>query len=154
MRIYLDTCCYNRLFDETIQQRVTDEMAAVTSIINRGHLGDHLILGSDVLRLEIENTRDADRKFKLLSNFYQSVGEMIRLNDAIMDYAVKITNESNIKKMDALHLSCAKFGGAEAFLTTDDKLIRGCRKLNFSIKVCNPVSYLAEVIGNAEHRCE
>ena len=51
MKIYLDNCCYNRLFDEKTQNRIQEESDAIKQIlISR----KNFIVGSDILRSEIK----------------------------------------------------------------------------------------------------
>ena len=40
MRIYLDTCCLNRPFDDQSQDRVRSEAAAVSEILNAVRRGE------------------------------------------------------------------------------------------------------------------
>jgi len=53
--------------------------------------------------------------------------------------------------MDSLHIASAEAGHADVLLSTDDRLIRACKKLDLDVRVMNPVSYLAEVIEHDEH---
>ena len=52
-----------------------------------------------------------------------------------------------IKPRDALHLGCAVYGGADSFITCDDKLVKRAKLMQLSIQVMNPVdfSYALEV---------
>jgi hypothetical protein len=49
---------------------------------------------------------------------------------------------------DAVHLACAESGGADIFLSTDDRLIK--RAMRFSkkltVKTMNPLDWLRETI--------
>jgi hypothetical protein len=49
---------------------------------------------------------------------------------------------------DAVHLACAESGGADIFLSTDDRLIK--RAMRFSkklkVKIMNPLDWLRETI--------
>jgi len=49
---------------------------------------------------------------------------------------------------DALHLACAEEGGAEVFLTTDDRIIQLASRLSVRLRVGvnNPLTWLNEVI--------
>ena len=151
MKIYIDNCCYNRPFDDQSQQRIYDETNAIASIINRTKISGDTILGSDILRMEIKKIRDAKKRFDIESNFYQTVNEIVPVDEKIIECAKKIMSTSNVKQMDALHISSAEFGNADIFLTTDDKLIKACQNLDLKTRVLNPVYYLAEVIGNVEY---
>jgi len=48
MKLYLDTCCYNRPFDDQAQERIHIESEAVLIIIERVRQKVDTIIGSDV----------------------------------------------------------------------------------------------------------
>jgi predicted nucleic acid-binding protein len=54
------------------------------------------------------------------------------------------TSQLGFKFYDALHLAFAEAGGADIFLTTDDRLLRKAQQYRDSIKVTvgNPVIWL------------
>ena len=145
MRIYLDTCCYNRPYDDQLQIRIHDESEAVLSILHRSRATDNIILGSDVLRWEISQITDTFRRFKVLA-LYQAAKEIIPYNEDIKTQAASIQTQTSIRSLDSLHIASAAWGKADVFLTTDDRLLRACRKMSLSLRTLNPVSYLAEVI--------
>ena len=63
MRLYFDCCCYNRPFDDQSQQRIHDESEAILSLMNRCSAVRGTILGSAVLRLEIDRIGDTVKRF-------------------------------------------------------------------------------------------
>lgn len=145
MRIYLDTCCYNRPYDDQSQDRIHDESEAILSILHRSISNHCEILGSDVLEWEIGRISDPHRRFKVAA-LYRAADTHVGYDDAIKKRAAEIQSQGAIRSLDSLHIASAEQGDAQIFLTTDDKLIRACRKLALPMKVLNPVSYLAEVI--------
>ena len=52
--------------------------------------------------------------------------------------------------MDSLHVATAEAGKVDAMLTTDDKLIKFCARLNLNVKVMNPVTFLLEMAEGDE----
>jgi predicted nucleic acid-binding protein len=56
--------------------------------------------------------------------------------------------QKGIKPFDSLHLALAETGGADIFLTTDDRLLRSASKIELKTKVANPVSWFMEVTNN------
>jgi predicted nucleic acid-binding protein len=61
---------------------------------------------------------------------------------AIYVLAQRFQLEANLAAKDAIHLACAIFIQAEAFITCDDSLIRRAQRLNLSLKLANPVDYI------------
>ena len=139
MRIYLDNCCYNRLFDEKSQERVQAESDAIKNILIRSKELDNIVIGSEILISEIDRIKDTGKKLSVISLYTQVVTEMININAEIFEYAKNLMEQANIKQMDALHLSCALISNADVFLTVDDKLIKACKSLNLKMQVINPV---------------
>lgn len=147
MRLYLDCCCYNRPFDDLTQNRIHDESDAILSILNRSQTDGSIILGSQVLRMEIAKIKDLVKKAKV-QMLYQQIKDEIPFTPEIHTRALSIQQASAIHSMDSLHIASAEAGHADIFLSTDDKLVRACQRLDINVRVMNPVSYLAEVIEN------
>ncbi len=147
MRLYLDCCCYNRPFDNQSQNRIHDESEAILSLLNRSRTNHNVILDSAILRLEISQISIADKRNKV-SLLHQVATEYIPYSEAIKERAKEISAATFIHTMDALHLASAEAGKVDVFLSTDDRLIKNCKKIEFPFRVMNPVSYLAEVIEN------
>ena len=145
MRLYFDCCCYNRPFDDQSQQRIHDESEAILSLMNRCITLSGTILGSAVLRLEIDGIGDTVKREKV-RHLYRAVNEDVGYTSMVRQRAEEICQHSAIHEMDALHISSAEMGRTDVFLTTDARLIRSCRSISLRVRVMNPVSYLAEVI--------
>lgn len=145
MRLYFDCCCYNRPFDDQGQQRVHDETEAILSLITRARAGEHMIIGSTVLQMEIDNIKDTLKHEKVMA-LYGVATECVSYTQAILQRAQKLATLATIHRMDALHIASAETGGADIFITTDDKLLRACAGLALSVRVMNPVKCLAEVM--------
>jgi len=149
LKIYLDCCCYNRPFDDLLQDCVIYESNAILSIIKRATDDDsYKIMGSDILNKELNAIKNDFKKDEVLS-LYESVSIFIPHSKEIEEFAAVIRNVSSIHFKDSLHLASAEIGKADIFLTTDYKLINACQRLNLNFKVLNPVTYIAEVFTNA-----
>jgi len=61
-RLYLDSCCYNRPYDDRAQEKIHLEGEAILAIISRCKQNDYEIIGSPVLDLEIDNIGDIEKK--------------------------------------------------------------------------------------------
>jgi len=149
MRLYLDCCCYNRPFDDLTQNRIHDESDAVLSILNRSRTDGNIILGSKVLKMEIRKISDIGKQ-ENVKMLYQMASGYVPFSHDIQVRAEQIRQVSSIHNMDSLHIASAEAGKADVFLSTDDKLVRACQKLDLRVRVMNPVSYLGEVIEHDE----
>lgn len=151
MRLYLDCCCYNRPFDAIFQNDAFEESNSIISIIIRASSGNDQILGSTILDSEINKIKDLEKKFKVQA-LYKFASIYIPYTLEIQAFAKKICEKSKIHFKDSLHLASAKFGNADIFLTTDYRLIRSCKNIEFNFKIMNPINYFAEVLKNGENQ--
>ena len=144
IKIYLDSCCFNRPFDELSQDRVRLESEAVLTILNKCEIGVWDIFRSDILEDEIYRITDLFKRQKILK-LYTSTSIYIEIDDDIIRRAKEL-QKVNIKSFDALHLASAEFGGADVLLTTDKKFLNSALSSDTKIKISNPAIWLAEVL--------
>ncbi len=60
MRIYLDVCCLNRLFDDQTQERIRLGSEAVLLILERCQSGEWELIGSEAMDYEILRIPDTE----------------------------------------------------------------------------------------------
>ena len=148
MLLYLDVCCFNRPFDDQTQERVRLESEAVLLILGRCQRGEWQLVGSEAVALEINQTRDSGRKSKLLA--LANLATLHVMVDESVEARASFLVHQGLKTFDALHIACAEAGQANAFVTTDDRLIRwAVQQVDvLQVKVVNPVMWLLEAISN------
>jgi predicted nucleic acid-binding protein len=146
LKVYLDSCCFNRPFDDLSNDKVRFECEAILTIIDKGENGVWDIFKSDVLDDEFDRMTNLIKKQKVLE-LYSSASIYIEISDEIISRA-KEFHGLNIKPFDALHLASAEYGGADVLLTTDKKFLNRAVESNTKIKVSNPVIWLTEVLFN------
>ncbi len=141
IKVYLDMNIYNRPFDDQAQVRIRLETIAVFSILQHIKDGDLQLLWSFVIDYEnsLNPYEDIRQEIAQISSL---AAETIPPDEAILKSAQSFEN-MGLKPRDALHLACALKGGAEYFLTCDDKLIK--KTMNVNLKVMNPVMFVEEV---------
>ena len=145
MKIYLDNCCFNRPFDDQTQERIHLESEAILMILKMGQIGEYRIVGSDILKLEIERMHDEVKKYRV-RELYNVVGENVIYTEAIKKRAQEIMEQSNIRSFDSMHIASAETANADVMLTTDDKLEKMASKLQLKIRVMNPLKFAWEAI--------
>lgn len=146
MKIYLDVCCLNRPFDDQTQDRIHLEAEAVLAIIRRVEESSWQWVSSDAVAYEISNTPNEERQERLWS-LESRATESIELTDTILQHAEAIQS-LGFTSYDALHLASAASVNVDAFLSTDDKLLKRARRYPEEIKitVANPLAWLQEVL--------
>ena len=145
-KIYLDTCCLNRPCDDQTQERVRLESEAVLAILSRIEKGEWDWIGSDVLADEIEQTPDTQKlsRARLLSGF---IKKNIEISEAEIKRAKELQKEG-FQGFDSLHIACAESAEVDAFLSTDDRLLKLAKRLSeiLQIRVVNPLVWVEEMI--------
>lgn len=144
MKIYLDSCCLNRPFDDLRADVVRMEAEAVVSIIDRCEDGEWKFYSSDVLLDELERNPHLDRKQKAFILYRSAKGHIDITADIVA--RAKQLEKAKIGPYDALHLASAEAGTIDVFLTTDRKLINAAKRADVKVKVMNPLIWLTEVL--------
>ncbi|MDE0015013.1 MAG: PIN domain-containing protein [Candidatus Poribacteria bacterium] len=149
-KIYLDTCCLNRLFNDQTQARIHQETEAVKIILARFFTTQWQWLISTALVNEISKTPN-----KTLRTEMEMLLDLADQNVpvGIVEIARGTQLESlGFKWLDALHIACAESGRADILLTTDDRMLRRAKRfrLQLRVRVENPYTWLEE-ISKHEH---
>ena len=142
LKIYLDTCCLSRPFNDQTQDRIRRETEAIEKILKNFGTGDWHWIVSGALAFEVDNNRDVSQRIEMKSqmdNAYINVpiSEIERTRSRDLQ-------KLGFKRSDALHLACAESGNADIFLTTDDRLLRRAKRLSSKLYVRaeNPYEWL------------
>ena len=142
MRIYLDACCVCRPFDDSSIERNRIEAEAVLSVLSMVEQEKLTWIASTVLLAELSQTMEDERRENALT--------MISIADEVGSTPDRQQTEGLIslgfKPLDAMHLSAAIQSKCEAFLSTDDRLLRTARRNRDQrpLVVSNPLAFLAE----------
>ena len=144
IRIYLDTCCLGRLYDDDAQERVRLEAEAVEDVVCRIGLGEIILVVSNVLLAETKRDPSPDRQER--SQVVLDMATMyVDLDDVDMCRAKQL-HEMGFGEIDAMHIVAAEKTNCDAFLTTDDQLIRRASRYNklLQVRVINPADWVRE----------
>lgn len=143
-RIYLDSCCICRPYDEQTQSRVRCETAAIMQIISHCHNGELQWVDSAVLRFEINEISDL-KKRSVVDSLLNSMPRVAFVSvDTTEILRGKQLEALGFKDRDASHIACAESGEADIFLTTDDGVIRKAKHMGSQLRVWvdNPDTWL------------
>ncbi|MDR2592294.1 MAG: PIN domain-containing protein [Chitinispirillales bacterium] len=139
--IYLDTCCYSRLFDGKTSPEVIAEAERVRYIMSNRFSGEYRIIGSFVVVTEIIQNPDAKER-RIIERLYNRIisGEAPRTAQRRTRAAELETK--GLKTMDARHLAAAEAAGADYLLTVDKDFLKKASKPKFTtVKVINPIYF-------------
>lgn len=142
-RIYFDLCALKRGWDDLGQPRIRAEADAVDGLLQRVRSGILVFIHSPVHHLENDRNTDPQRYTavrELLLGFPLIETDLSRLRVRASSLV-----QSGLSVADALHVAAALAADAEYFVTTDDRLIRQCARVQSGLSARSPVQCLLEV---------
>ncbi len=145
MRIYLDTCCLMRPFDDQSFPRVRLEAMAVSDLLEYMRETDRIQwIAGEALYSEVMACRMIGRREKALK-WMRLVAEWQEYSPAASELAARLV-ANGVAKWDARHIATAEEAGCDWFLTTDAPLIKRVRKVlpKLSVRVANPTEIFLE----------
>ncbi len=145
MKIYLDTCCLNRLSDRQIQERVRQETEAVNIMLSNFRTKRWHWISSSILQFEINQNPDLDQRVSL-TTLLQLGHQTIFVGSEEILRGEELEG-LGFKELDALHIACAESGNADILLTTDDRMLRRAKRYRaqLRVRVENPYIWLQEI---------
>jgi predicted nucleic acid-binding protein len=146
MKIYLDSCCLSRPYDDLTQDRISIEADAVLTILARCENDELSLCTSTVIDMELSRIRNK-QKFEKAQSLTLMATEKLALTEKAKEKAVEF-QQCGIKVMDSLHLAVAETSGIDVFLTTDDAFLRMAKQITTVTAVENPVTWIMEVLQN------
>jgi predicted nucleic acid-binding protein len=141
MKIYLDTCCYNRPYDDQAQGRIRAEAEAVQNIIVLAQFYGYAIYGSPALDAEIGEIEDDEKREYVLNLYRQSVTDRARYNKAVFGRVKPLAMAAGVKGIDVHHLAFAVAAGVDYLVTADKQFIKSAAGLLLPVKVINPLNF-------------
>jgi predicted nucleic acid-binding protein len=144
MKIYLDSCCLNRLTDDQRQARIREEAEVVERVLKLVRDGAVQWISSDALIDEVDRNPDLERKLANTA-LLALASDAIKEDDQIADRARGL-HRLGYGVFDALHLACAKTARVDVLHTTDDGFIRKASRGDGGPRVAvrNPLSWIQE----------
>jgi predicted nucleic acid-binding protein len=142
IKIYFDTCCYNRPFDDSTEESVKNEIAAKQEIQNLVKNKKIELTVSYVLYEELEKIQVEFKRNLIFSYIQKNSTEYIlpENKEAIIEKARTI-ELTGVKKYDALHTACAILARCDCLITVDKRLLK---YETDEIKLMNPVDFINE----------
>jgi predicted nucleic acid-binding protein len=144
VRLFFDTCCLNRPWDDQSQIRIHLEAEAVLYLVEAARQGRIEMATSDYLLAEILCQPDPIRCIDVMG-LTSPAALHISQSPAIETKAQALVS-FHITENDALHVITAEAAQCDFLLTTDDRLKKRCQKAAaqsaITIQVLNPTEFL------------
>jgi hypothetical protein len=140
MRLYLDSCAFNRPFDDQNQLKIRLETEAKLFIQQSILNSKHELVWSYILEYENSQNRFDDRRNAIYD--WKGIAKIhCAENDKIIEYAEKLKTR-NIRTKDALHIACGVYTHSDYLITTDRQLFN--LRLD-DIRIINPLIFINEL---------
>ena len=137
-KIYLDSCCFNRPYDDQAQDIIKLETAAKMFIQKMIYEKRLRLVWSYILKYEVSRNPDPMRQSEIAKWRKLSV-EFIAENPNIINLAEEV-EVSGVKPYDALHVACAISANCDYFISVDKRLLKYKNK---KIILCNPLQFIS-----------
>jgi len=140
IKVYLDTCCYNRPFDDLSQEKIRNEAVAKMFIQSLIKYKSLILYYSFMSLYEINDnpfTSNREHIFNFVKEYGSAYVSVKRMDEIkLLSSEIMLTG---IKKKDAVHLACSIIAECNFFITTDKRILN-CQMDN--IKILNPVDFV------------
>jgi len=141
MRLYLDTCCFNRPYDDQSMLTIRLETEAKLHIQSAIYFGQYALGWSYILDYEnaanpFEERRTEIQKWEDIADIYtvETPAILIMMEQLVI---------AGIKPKDALHIACAKELNCQYFLTVDKGILKKAN-LIAQIQILTPIDFVIE----------
>jgi predicted nucleic acid-binding protein len=146
MKVYFDTCCYGRPYDDQTEPNTKVETDAILGAVELCKLAEVTIFGSPALIDEIDDIDDGDKGTrKTVREFYDDTVTNYIPKSADIVLRARDFMAQGMKEYDSYHLSFAEAAKVDFLVTTDKKFIRRAARFGAVIDVVNPITFLPEV---------
>lgn len=147
MKIYLDTSCINRVFDDQSQPRIFLESSAMITILAMIESTALSLVSSEVLLFE--NARNPFEERRVFVSSVLAKAKVIQtVSPTLLNRAQQIETSDAISGLDTLHLACAEKLKCSYFITCDDRIVRRYTGL---VKAINPVQFTVDQLKEKDH---
>ena len=144
IKVYLDTCCYNRPYDDQTQLRINLEAQAKLFIQKQIVDGKLELIYSFISVYENSQNPYSIRK-NTISDFFSNASIYISEDNVnVIKQRASEIMKTGIKTKDALHIACAIEGKADYFVTTDIRLLKYSSD---EVKIINPIDLITILEG-------
>lgn len=147
LRVYLDTCCLMRAFDDQSFPRVRLETLAISDIMDFVQSKRIQWVAGKAVYLEVSACPSHARRDEVM-NWLRTVDEWQEYTPVVDRVAKRLIKQS-IGEWDARHLATAEVARCDWFLSTDQALIKRAQKISpkLSVRVANPTEFILEDIS-------
>lgn len=121
-------CCFNRPYDDQTQPRIRIETEAKVVIQQKIKNAECELLWSSILDFECANNPFEEHRIAIL-NWRDIAATIVMADKSVLERATSLTI-CGVGTYDALHVACSIAGGAELFITTDDRLLKRLRAVD------------------------
>jgi predicted nucleic acid-binding protein len=102
------------------------------------------LIWSDVLTYENAHNPFDERRLKI-AEWEGLASTVVEMDDKTLENARALLLSCGLKQMDASHVACAIFSGADYFITVDKKILN---KVVLDIRIVNPIDFVRRLLND------
>jgi len=140
MILYMDLCCFNRPFDDQLQQKIYLETEAKLFIQKRIKDGEHSIVWSYIL--DYENSINPDEETRNSIQKWENVATKTIIESSTITSRAADLNKSGFGIKDSLHIACAIDADSRYFITVDKGILKK-KNIIGEIIIINPMEFIS-----------
>jgi len=140
MILYMDLCCFNRPFDDQLQQKIYLETEAKLFIQKKIKDGEYKLIWSYIL--EYENSVNPDEETRNSIQKWEGVAIRTIVENQTVTSMASDLNKSGFGIKDALHIACAINAQARYFITVDRGILKK-REIIKDLSIINPLEFIS-----------
>lgn len=151
MKVYMDSCCLNRPFDDLSFGHNRLEAEAVLILLDRAGNGELELVVSQAVEMELKMNADSQKRADTME-FLAMAQTHIKIDGGIYSRAGQLC-DLGLRALDALHVACAERAGCVLLFTTDNAMINCASRSRerLSVRVTNPLAWLQEDITHGHN---
>jgi predicted nucleic acid-binding protein len=142
MRVYLDSCSFNRPFDDQSQLRIRLESEAKLEVQERIRSGRVELIWSYMM--DFENSENPFKERRTRIEDWRKLATAIVESDPLIVTRAAEIHSNGLKPKDSLHLACAEKAACDRFITTDDRMLKR-RLLLLPMEIISPIDFVIEL---------
>jgi predicted nucleic acid-binding protein len=139
MRIYLDSCCFNRPYDDQTQLLVRLEAEAKLHVQDLIRTGELALVWSYIL--DTENSRNPHTERQREISRWKTLAQIQVAPKVEIPVVARSLEAMGLKPLDALHVACAIEAKAAYFLTVDKGILRRALMIP-QVAIITPIDFL------------
>jgi len=141
MKLYFDSCCYGRPYDDLTDLDIATDAAAIMKITTLARTYGGIIFGSLANEKEINANPEESTRADALRLYNRTITVRADYVGEVFTHFAPLARAAGVEGYDVYHLCYAIAAGVDYLLTVDKKFLKKAARLDLPLKVINPINF-------------